>query len=48
MTISQAGIKLLDDAMAKRRGEGQVKTAASGPVMAVGTGSGLPAAAAAK
>jgi formate-dependent nitrite reductase cytochrome c552 subunit len=32
MTISQAGIKLLDDAIAKRRAEGPVKAAGTAPV----------------
>jgi nitrite reductase (cytochrome c-552) len=38
MTISQAGIKQLDDAMAKRRSEGVAKAAGSAPAVAATTG----------
>jgi nitrite reductase (cytochrome c-552) len=44
MAISQAGIKLLDDAMAKRRTEGAAKAAATpAPAVAAGPGSAAPA-----
>ena len=49
MGISQAGIKLLDDAMAKRRAEGPAKTVTSAaPGMAGSTGLVTPAAAVTK